>query len=189
MTTHTPGLQARHKLPYIYPVRKSDTKGLAPCIRNTACPVTSPLPTTPKATEQAPTPRCPPPCPLQHGFMALCCESSCAWNGTSQPTSPPVHWHRLHTPKQPVPPPSPLHPAYPLHHGHVLQILMGLEQRVTSGQLRQDAAQAPQVAREGPAQAQDHLWRAVVARGHLHHHIARGPRETRVKKLPRAGGF
>lgn len=49
-----------------------------------------------------------------------------------------------------------------LHHGQMLSILVRLEQGIPCEQLNQNASNAPDVARVGPIQAQDHLWCSIV---------------------------
>lgn len=55
-------------------------------------------------------------------------------------------------------------PAYSLHHSKMLEIVMRLEQRITRIELHEDAADAPDVAREAPAQIEDDLWGSIVPR-------------------------
>mmetsp|Transcript_28981 Transcript_28981/g.81636 ORF Transcript_28981/g.81636 Transcript_28981/m.81636 type:complete len:202 (-) Transcript_28981:111-716(-) len=49
-----------------------------------------------------------------------------------------------------------------LHHGEVLHVLVSLKQGVPGNELNDDAAYAPHVARVGPAQPKDDLWRSVM---------------------------
>lgn len=49
------------------------------------------------------------------------------------------------------------------HHAQMLKIVVGLEQGITSVELDQDTTDAPDVAREAPAQVENDLWSTVVA--------------------------
>ena len=51
-----------------------------------------------------------------------------------------------------------------LHHGQVLPVVVGLEQREAEVELEGDAADAPDVAGLAPAQLEDDLGGAVVPR-------------------------
>lgn len=53
-----------------------------------------------------------------------------------------------------------------LHHGQVLEIIMGLEEGIPSEELNEDATDAPDIAGEGPPQSENDLRRAVVPGGH-----------------------
>jgi hypothetical protein len=50
------------------------------------------------------------------------------------------------------------------HHLEVLDVVVGLEERLSGQQLHQDAAETPHVAWIAPAEAQNHLRRAVMPR-------------------------
>jgi hypothetical protein len=52
-----------------------------------------------------------------------------------------------------------------LHHGQVLEVVVGLEEGVAGEELDEDAADAPDVAGEAPAEIEDDLGGAVVAGG------------------------
>lgn len=51
------------------------------------------------------------------------------------------------------------------HHGEMLEVFMGLEEGSSRVQFDENAANAPEVARVGPAQAEDDLRGAVVSGG------------------------
>lgn len=53
-----------------------------------------------------------------------------------------------------------------LHHGKVLEVVVGLEQRITSEKLHQDAANAPDITRKGPSQTKNDLRGPVVPCGY-----------------------
>lgn len=53
-----------------------------------------------------------------------------------------------------------------LHHGQMLQILVSLEQRIAGEEFNQNAANAPNIARERPPQSQDDLGRSIVPSRH-----------------------
>ena len=50
-----------------------------------------------------------------------------------------------------------------LHHGKVLEIVVSLEQGVSSKELDQDAANTPNIAGEAPSKVQDNLGRSVMS--------------------------
>lgn len=52
------------------------------------------------------------------------------------------------------------------HHRQVLEVVMSLEKGIAGKELDEDAADAPDVTREGPAQSQDDLWRSIMPGGH-----------------------
>lgn len=50
-----------------------------------------------------------------------------------------------------------------LHHGQMLEIIVGLEEGVAGIELDQDASDTPNVTRVRPAEAENNLWRPVMA--------------------------
>mmetsp|Transcript_39629 Transcript_39629/g.126630 ORF Transcript_39629/g.126630 Transcript_39629/m.126630 type:complete len:232 (+) Transcript_39629:128-823(+) len=53
-----------------------------------------------------------------------------------------------------------------LHHSQVLEVVMGLKQRLACEELEQDASDAPDITRVGPPQTEDDFRRSVVPRRH-----------------------
>jgi len=53
--------------------------------------------------------------------------------------------------------------AYCFHHGEMLEIIVRLEESVTSKELDEDASYTPNVARITPAQLQDYFGGAVMS--------------------------
>lgn len=53
-----------------------------------------------------------------------------------------------------------------LHHGEMLEIIVGLKQSISCKELYQNAPNAPDITRERPPQAKNDLGRSVVASGY-----------------------
>ena len=50
-----------------------------------------------------------------------------------------------------------------LHHGQVLEIVVGLEQSIASEELDEDASDTPNITGIRPSETQNDLWGSVVA--------------------------